>query len=154
MSLQFSGSPTCTGTIWVSLGMIGRRAAWSADLSRAARSWCRSRSHCEFFRWRIAAVAAADRRWQRGREDESGRIGAHGVDHVSVCRDGAAEAAESLGESAFENVDPVHHALALGDAAAVGPVHPNRMNFVDIGHRTVTFGEIADPMQRGDVAIH
>ena len=40
-------------------GITGRPAALSTALTRAARSWCRSRSHCEVFRCRMAAVAAA-----------------------------------------------------------------------------------------------
>jgi len=36
-------------------------------------------------------------------------MGAHGIDHIGVRCDIAAETAKSLGESAFENVDPVHH---------------------------------------------
>ena len=45
--------------MWVSLGMTGSRAAWSADFNRAARSWWRSRSHGDDFKCLIAAVAAA-----------------------------------------------------------------------------------------------
>ena len=57
--MHFSGSPTNTGTMWVSLGITGRPAAASTALTRAARSWWRSRSKLDVLRWRIAAVAAA-----------------------------------------------------------------------------------------------
>ena len=58
-ALQFSGSPTNTGTMWVSLGISGKPAADNTALTLAARSWWRSRSQRDVLRWRIAAVAAA-----------------------------------------------------------------------------------------------
>ena len=39
--------------------ITGSPAALSTALTRAARSWCRSRSHCDVFKWRMAVVAAA-----------------------------------------------------------------------------------------------
>ena len=68
--------------------------------------------------------------------------------------DVAAEAAERLGQRALEDVDAVHDAVALGDAAAARAVHADRMHFIDIGHRAVALGEVADPGQRRDVAVH
>src|SRR5215471_12206783 len=97
--LHSSGSPTNSGTIWVALDITGRPAALRIALTRAARSWCRSRSQFEVLRWRIAAVAA-------------------------------------------------------GDAAAARAVHADGVHFVDIGHRIVALGEIADRSQRRDVAVH
>src|SRR5881394_1377410 len=117
--LQFSGSPTNTGTIWVSLDITGSPAAVRIALTRAARSWCRSRSQLEVLRCRIAAVAA-----------------------------------ERLGQRALEDVDAMHDAVAFGDAAAARAVHADRMNLVDIGHGAVALGEIADPGQRRDIAVH
>ena len=58
-ALHFSASPISTGTICVSLGITGRPAALSTALTRAARSWWRSRSQLEVLRCRMAAVAAA-----------------------------------------------------------------------------------------------
>ena len=43
----------------VSLGITGRPAACSTAFTRAARSWWRSRSQSDSFRWRIAATIAA-----------------------------------------------------------------------------------------------
>jgi hypothetical protein len=90
----------------------------------------------------------ADRRRQRRREDEAGRVGAHGVDQIGVGRNIAAETAESLRELTFDNVNPVHHAIALGDAAAMGTIHSDSMNLVDVSQRAIPFREIADLMQR------
>src|SRR6185437_2535337 len=57
----------------------------------------------------------ADRRWQRRREDEAGGVGAHRIDHLRASGDIAAEAAERLGERAFQDIDTMHDAVALGD---------------------------------------
>src|SRR6266700_3341648 len=126
--LQASGSPTNSGTIWVALDITGSPAAVRIALTRAERSWWRSRSQCEVFRCRIAAVAA---------EQIAGG-------------NAAAEAAKGLGKRAFENVDAVHDAVALGDAAAARAIHADRMHLVDIGHRAIALGEIADPRKRRD----
>ena len=71
--LAVAGSPTISGTMWVSVGITGRPAATSAALHASGRWSCwRSRSHCEAFRCRIEAVAAAQmRRRQGGGEDEA-----------------------------------------------------------------------------------
>ncbi len=44
----------------------------------------------------------ADCRRQRSREDETGRIGAHGVHHLLACRDVAAQTAERLRQGALD----------------------------------------------------
>ena len=72
----------------------------------------------------------------------------------ALAGDIAAEAAERLGERAFQHVDAVHDAVALGDAAAARAVHADRMDLVDIGHGAVFLGEIADLRERRDVAVH
>jgi len=51
-------------------------------------------------------------------------------------------------------VDAVHDALALGDAGAARTIHSNRVDLIEIGHRAITFGEIADLVHRCDVAVH
>src|SRR6185369_6658980 len=58
-ALHFSGSPTITGTIWVGESITGRPAAVSTALTRAARSWWRSRSQVDVLRCLIAATVAA-----------------------------------------------------------------------------------------------
>ena len=57
--MHFSGSPTNTGTMWVSLGITGRPAALSTALTRRGAFLWRSRSKFEVLRCRIAAAAAA-----------------------------------------------------------------------------------------------
>ena len=114
-ALHFSGSPTSTGTMWVSLGITGRprrvqhrlhaRGAILVALALPVRS-------LEVADRR--GRRGADRRRQRGREDEARRIGAHRVDQRGAARDIAAEAAERLGERALDHVDAVHGAVALG----------------------------------------
>ena len=96
----------------------------------------------------------ADRRRQRGGEDEAGRIGAHRVHHLCAAGDIAAEAAERLGQRALDHVDAVHGVVALADAAAARAVHADRVHFVDIGHGAVALGEIADRVHRRHVAVH
>ena len=98
--------------------------------------------------------AGADRRRQGRREDETRRIGPHRVDQVGACRDIAAEATERLGERPLDHVDPVHRAVARRDARARRPVHADGVDLVQISHRAVTLGEIADAGNRRRVAVH
>ena len=137
-ALHFSASPTAIGTIWVSRRhhrqagggehrLHARRAVLMAlalparDLQMPDRGRRRG----------------ADRRRQRGGEDEARRIGAHRVAQRAVGRDVAAETAERLAERALDHVDARHHAVALGDAAAARAVQADRVHFVEIGHRAV-----------------
>ena len=48
----------------------------------------------------------------------------------------------------------MHLPLARADAAAARPVHADRVHLVAIGHRVVFLGEIADRLDRRDVAVH
>src|SRR6185312_4065 len=95
-----------------------------------------------------------DRRWQRGGEDEAGRIGAYRVDYPGASGDISAEATEGLAERAFQDIDAVHDAVALGDTAATRAIHADRVDLVDIGHGAVSFREIAYLCQWRDVAVH
>ncbi len=95
-----------------------------------------------------------DRGRQRRREDEARSVGADRVDDLGIAGDVAAEAAEGLGERAFQHVDAMHDAVALGNTAAARTVHADRMDLVDIGHGAVFLGEIADLCERGYVAVH
>jgi hypothetical protein len=48
----------------------------------------------------------------------------------------------------------VHGAVARGDPGAARPIHADRMHLVHIGHRAVTLGKVADPVDRRHVAAH
>src|SRR5271169_3508546 len=104
-ALQRSGSPTNSGTICVGLTITGSAAAVSTALVRAARSWWRSRSHCEVFRWRMAAVAAA----QTAGGSAVVKMNPGAYDRtVSIRVLEAAEATERLGKRALDHVDAAH----------------------------------------------
>ena len=83
--------------------------------------------------------AGGDGRRQRGGEDEARRIGADGVAEVREGGDVAAHDAEALGQRAVDDVDAMHDAVALGEAAAARPVEADRMHLVEIGERAVCF---------------
>src|SRR5947209_18780492 len=68
----------------------------------------------------------ADGGRQRGGEDESRGVGAYGVDDVFASCDVSAEAAERVGERAFQDVDALHDAVALADPAAARAVIAGR----------------------------
>ena len=91
---------------------------------------------------------------QRGGEDEAAGKGADEVDEPGRAGDEAADDAEGLAERALDNVDAAHQALALGDTAAARAVHADGMDLVQIGQRTVPFGDVEDRGDRRDVAVH
>ena len=62
--------------------------------------------------------AGRQRRRQRGREDEAGRVAAQEIDQRGRAGDIAAHHAERLGQRALDHRRPVRDAVALGDAAA------------------------------------
>jgi hypothetical protein len=71
------------------------------------------------------------------------------------CGDVAAHHAEGLGERAFDHRRcRCHQAFALGNAAAARAVHADGMDFIEIGHAPYCVGEIADLLDRRDVAVH
>ena len=88
--------------------------------------------------------AGRDRRGQRRGENEGGGVRTHGIDDRSLCGDIAAKRSKSLGERSFDDVDLVHDAIALGDAAAMRAVETDRMHLVHIGHGVVTSRQIGD----------
>ncbi len=93
-------------------------------------------------------------RAERGREDEAGGVGTDAVDDLLVGRDIAAHHPECLAQRALDQVDPVCGLLALGNPAAAGAVHADGVHLIDIGQRVVSFGQVADRVDRRDVAIH
>ena len=98
--------------------------------------------------------AGGQRRRQRRREDEAG---GERADEVAERRRGCditAHHAEGLAERTFDDGEPVHQPFALCNAAATRAVHAHRMHLVEIGHRAVAVGQIADLLDRRDIAIH
>ena len=93
-------------------------------------------------------------RRQCRRENEARGKGADEVAQRGGCRDIAAHDAERLAERTLDHRQAVHQAFALGNAAAARAVHADRMHFIEIGHRAVFLGDVADVVNRRDVAIH
>jgi hypothetical protein len=81
-------------------------------------------------------------------------VAADGVDQGCRGGDVAAHAAERLAERALDDGDPVHHAVALGDAAAVLAVHADGVDLVEVGHGAVALGQVADLGHGAEVAVH
>ena len=66
----------------------------------------------------------------------------------------AAHDAEPLGQRAIDDVDAIHHAVALGDAAAARAIEADGVHLVEIGQRVVFLRQVADRGDRGDIAVH
>src|SRR6476620_3522041 len=98
--------------------------------------------------------AGNDGRCERSGEDEARRIRADGVAAGFACGDVAAHHAETLGKGAVNYVDTMHDAVPLGDAAAARAIKTDGVNLVEIGERVVHLGEIAEFLDRRDVAVH
>ena len=91
---------------------------------------------------------------QGGRENESRRVAAHGIDDCSVGGNVSAERAESFGERGFDDIDAIQETFALSDPSSPRAVQANRVNLVDIGERIVSLGQLHDLADRSDVAVH
>jgi len=48
----------------------------------------------------------------------------------------------------------MHDAVALGDAPATWAIHTHRVNLVEISHRAIALGDIANFSNRRDIAVH
>ena len=48
----------------------------------------------------------------------------------------------------------MHRAVAFGNARAALAVKPDRVDLVEIGHRAVPLGDVADLRNRGEIAVH
>ena len=94
-----------------------------------------------------------DRR-QRGGENKARGIRAHRIDQICLGGNIAAHQAKALGERPLDDINPVSHPVALGDAAALGPVKPNGMHLVQIGQRAIFFGQVANCANWGNIAVH
>jgi hypothetical protein len=82
------------------------------------------------------------------------RSGSPTVDQRARAGDVAAEAADRFGECVLDHVKGVRGAIRLADAAAARTVHTDRVHLVDISHGAIALGEIADPVDPRDIAVH
>ena len=98
--------------------------------------------------------AGGDGRRQRRREDEGGGEAAHEIDERGRGRDVAADHAIGLGERALDHREPMHEALALGNAAAARTIEADGVNLVEVSHRVMLVGHVADIGDWRDVAVH
>ena len=98
--------------------------------------------------------AGGKRRRQGRREDETGGKRADEVTDRRRAGNITAHHAKSFAERPFDNRKAIHETFALGNAAAARSVHANGVNLIEIGHGAVTIGEIADFLDRRDIAVH
>src|SRR4029079_16285394 len=77
--------------------------------------------------------AGGNRRGKRGGEDESGRVRADRVAAGAGCSDIAAHIAETLRQRPVDDIEAVHHAVALGDAAAARAIQADGVHLIEIG---------------------
>src|SRR5882724_1938281 len=94
------------------------------------------------------------RGWQGRREDKSGCMGSDGIHYRAAAGDVTAERAEGFCERSLDDVDARHYSVSLGDPGAASPVHANGVHLVEIGHRAITFRQVADCLEWGDIAVH
>src|SRR5215831_17909681 len=82
------------------------------------------------------------------------RVTAQKIDEGGRPRNIPADHAKGLAEGALDHRWAVHDPVALGDTAAAGAVEPDGVHLVEIGHRAVAIGDVAQLADRGDVAVH
>ena len=76
------------------------------------------------------------------------------VAHRRRAGDIAAHHTERLGQGALDHGEAVHQPLPLGDAAAARTVEPDGVDLVEIGHGAMLVGDVADLLDRRDIAVH
>ena len=136
----------------------GRRTPSSVIRERkwAVFSRSRSRSSCEpSISSSARRLAADDRRREAVREQVRPRALAQQLDDLAPAGDvAAARAADRLAERAGEDVDALDDAVMLGRAAAARADDADRVRVVDHHERVVALGEVADPVEPREVAVH
>jgi hypothetical protein len=70
-------------------------------------------------------------------------MAAQEIDECRRAGDIAADRAEGLAEGALDYGRPMHDPVALGNAAAAGPVEPDRVHLIEIGHCSKPIGDVA-----------
>ena len=88
-------------------------------------------------------------RGQRGGENEARRMGTRRIHPLGLGCNLAAKHPSRLGQSAVDDVEPVHLAIAFGHHRAARPLHSHRVNLVEISQRAElppgNMGQVAGP---------
>ena len=94
-------------------------------------------------------------RWRQGRgKDETRRVRPDGVAHLGRGRDIATHHAVGLGKRPVDDIQPVHQAITLGNPCPTRAIHPDGVDLVDIGQRAEFIGNVANRLDRAEIAIH
>src|ERR1700722_16273311 len=91
---------------------------------------------------------------QRGGKDEPGSIRSECVHQIGTSSNVSAEAPESLGERAFDDINPMHRAITRHHPCSARAIHPDGVDLVAISQGVVALSDIAEAANRGDIAIH
>jgi len=94
-----------------------------------------------------------DRRWQRRGEYQVRREAANEIADCRGCRDIAADDAERLRKRALDHGQAMAQSVPVGDAAAPRTIETDAMNLISIGHGVVSLGDIAELLDRRDIAV-
>ena len=96
-----------------------------------------------------------DRRGERVRKEiRAGALAEELDDFFAAGGVASAGAAEGFAEGPGDDVDAALDAAVLGGSAAVGADEADGVGVVDHHHGVVFFGEVADLVELGEVAIH
>src|SRR6056297_3697192 len=98
--------------------------------------------------------ARRERGRKRRREYEARRIGSYRVAHPCASRDIPTQAPVGLGESAVDDVHAARKSFTLRDATTPCAIHANGMDLINIGECSEFLREVADRLQRAEVAVH
>jgi hypothetical protein len=93
-------------------------------------------------------------RWHCGSKDKARRGRADRVTNNGITRDIASDDTEPFGQRPFNDIDPVHEAIALGYTGATNAVEANSMDFVEIGQSTELRSQVADALDWCDITVH
>eukprot|EP00126_Sphaerothecum_destruens_P002551 Sdes_comp15981_c0_seq1m5138 len=93
-------------------------------------------------------------RGQRGREYKPRRIAAYHIHHQLRGRYITPNHPKRLPQRPADDVHVMHHVHLLGDACAGGPVHADRVDFIEKCKGPVLFGQGADVADGGNGARH
>src|SRR5271157_4677873 len=91
---------------------------------------------------------------QCAREDKPRRVASKKIDERSRRGDISANESERFGKSSLYDCHAVGKPIPFGDSAAMRAVEPDCMDFVEIGHSTVSLCDIAQLCKWRYVAVH